>query len=257
MNRPILGIAFLILVSGMVARAIDAPRRTIKIAGYGALTCPVKSFGINSRAAQQAIAETINRNGGVRLADGAVANIEVSYSDDACNPDQAIALIRRIEQSSALVAIGPSCSSVAEPLFAALEHRVDDPTDNGIRMPIITDGATKANLARISEWAFRNVADEQATYRTLWVWVRQHHPDFKTVFGGEEGDFAHSHSTWQNIIRQTALDAGLTVSGETKWSITDTQFGLAVANMKRSEPDVVVLSSHPTTTCGVLNEMKR
>jgi hypothetical protein len=84
MNRPILGIAFVILISGMVARATDAPRRTIKIAGFGALTGPVQSFGINSQAAQQAAAETINRNGGVRLADGAVANIEVSYSDDAC-----------------------------------------------------------------------------------------------------------------------------------------------------------------------------
>jgi len=106
MNRPIFGIVFLILIFGADVQAADAPRRTIKIAGFGALTGPVQSFGINSRAAQHAAADSINRNGGVRLADGATANIEITYSDDGCNADRAIALVRGIERSDALVATG-------------------------------------------------------------------------------------------------------------------------------------------------------
>ena len=42
-------------------------RRPIKIAAFGTLTGPVRSFGINSRAALQAAAETIDAAGGTSL----------------------------------------------------------------------------------------------------------------------------------------------------------------------------------------------
>jgi branched-chain amino acid transport system substrate-binding protein len=58
------------LAAGMMA---EAQPRTIRIAGFGALTGPVKSFGLNSRAAQQAAIDEINHGGGVRLADGSKA----------------------------------------------------------------------------------------------------------------------------------------------------------------------------------------
>jgi branched-chain amino acid transport system substrate-binding protein len=232
-------------------------QRVIHIAGFGALTGPVQSFGINSRAAQLAAADAINRAGGVRLADGSKARLEITYEDDKCNPEQAIDLIRTVASSDALVATGPSCSSVAEPLFSALQHRVGDTQDHGIQLPILTDGATKAGLARLSEWAFRNVADEQIMYRVLWQWIRRTHPGLKTVFGGEEADFAHSHSTWDNIIRATAQSSGLNLASAAKWSLTDTRFDAPVAQMKAAHPDIVVLSAHATTTCGVLKEMAK
>jgi branched-chain amino acid transport system substrate-binding protein len=247
-------IVFVCLAAGLT---IDAQTRTIRIAGFGALTGPVKSFGINSRAAQRAAVDEINRGGGLRLADGSKARLELTYDDDRCDPDEALRLVKQFAASNALVAIGPSCSSVAEPLYAALQHRAGDDADAGIQMPILTDGATKANLARLSDWAFRNVADETAMYRTLWTWVHQQHPDLKTVFGGEEGDFAHSHSTWKNIISKTAIEAGFTVVGEAAWSIEDSQFGGAVARMHDTPTDIVVLSAHATTTCGVLTEMAK
>ena len=239
-----------------IAQALPQAR-TIRIAGFGALSGHVQSFGINSRAAQQAAVDEINARGGVRLADGSRARLALTYDDDRCDPNEAVRLVKRFAGSDALVAIGPSCSSVAEPLFGALRHHVDDPADAGIEMPILTDGATKANLARLSDWAFRNVADEATMYRTLWAWVRAQHQDLKTVFGGEEGDFAHSHSTWQNIISTTAAGAGFTVIGESSWSIGDTDFTGVVARMRATPADVVVLSAHPITTCGVLTEMAR
>jgi len=84
---------------------------------------------------------------------------------------------------------------------------VDDSSDSGIQTPVFTDSAMKANLTRISQWAFRNSPDETDMYTALWAWVREHYPRLRTVYGGEEHDFAHSHSTWQNIIAPRAVGA--------------------------------------------------
>ena len=56
-----------------------------------------------------------------------------------------------IAASPALVAIGPSCSSVAEPLYAVLPRGADDTA--GIRIPVSPTAPTKADLARASAWA--------------------------------------------------------------------------------------------------------
>lgn len=237
--------------------ATRAETRVIKIAGFGALSGPARSFGVNSRAALIAAATRINASGGVRLADGAIGKFEVSYADDHCSATDAIGLLRQFSLSDALVAVGPSCSSVAEPLYHSLQSIAGVATDTGMAMPVFTDGATKANLARISEWAFRNSPNETDMYRALWAWVHTQHPDWKTVSGGDEADFAHSHSTWQNIIGPQAEAAGFSLVGATRWSITDTDFTTPVRRLAAISADVVVLSAHATTTCGMLKEMAR
>lgn len=248
-----------VLAAPSLARAqtpSSQPRR-VHIAAIGALTGPVRSFGENSRAALRAAADSIDRAGGVRLANGERAMIEVTYVDGHCRPGDGIDLVRRFAASDALLVIGPSCSGVAEPLYHALQRRAGDPADSGVRIPVFTDGATKASLARISEWAFRNVPDERAMYRSTWAWLRRRHPELVTVFGGEEMDFPHSHSTWTGIIRPEAATAGFRVVGGTGWSIEDTTFGDVVRRMAAARADVVVISAHSMTTCGVLREMRR
>src|SRR5690242_11971790 len=219
---------------------LDRTPRRVHIAAFGALSGPVRSFGENSRAALWAAADSINRAGGVRLADGSRAEIEVTYADGHCRAADGIALVHAFAASDALLAIGPSCSGVAEPLYHALQQRAGDPADSGLRIPVFTDGATKAKLAGISEWAFRNVPDERAMYRALWAWVRRRDSTLTTVFGGEEADFPHSHSTWQNIIREEAVAAGFRLVGEAGWSIADTSFGDVVRRMAAAHADVVV-----------------
>ncbi|MBS0420296.1 MAG: alpha/beta fold hydrolase [Proteobacteria bacterium] len=228
---------------------------SIKIAAFGALTGPVQSFGINSRAALLAAAQRIDRDGGVKLADGSVGHFDISYTDDHCNADDAIAFLKQAAAADTLVAIGPSCSSVAEPLYGTLQHKVDDNNDPGLRIPVFTDGATKANLARLSEWAFRNSPNEGDMYESLWAWVRQQYPGVRTVYTAEESDFAHSHSTLQNIISKKAIASGLQVLGNTGWSINDTAFEAPAKAIGNSHADVVVISAHARTTCGVLTQL--
>ena len=234
-----------------------AAERTAKIAGFGAKSGVVRSFGVNTEAVMQAAVEHINSQGGVKLGDGSMAMMEMSFNDDRCNAEEGISVLRKIASSDALVAVGPTCSNVAEPLFGILQRSVDDEGDSGLRIPIFTDTAIKGGLAKISEWAFRNVPNESEMYRTLFLWVKENHPDLKTVYGGVEEDFAHSRSTWYHVMDTRAQEAGFEVVGFSKWLLADTNFTQQVREMKKAKPDFVALSSHPFTLCGVLKEMNR
>ena len=139
-------------IGSAIAVSSGAPpqRRPIKIAAFGTLTGPVRSFGINSRATLKAAAERIDAAGGVKLKDGSIGYFDVSYADDHCKPDEAIDIVQRAAASEAILGIGPSCSSVAEPLYGELQWRVGDTADRGLQFPIFTDGATKAWFGRES-----------------------------------------------------------------------------------------------------------
>jgi branched-chain amino acid transport system substrate-binding protein len=243
------------LGAASTAHDVTPQRRAIKIAAFGTLTGPVRSFGINSRAALQAAAEKIDAAGGVKLKDGSIGYFDVTYDDDHCQVDQAIGIVRQAAASEAILGIGPSCSSVAGPLYGALQRHVDDANDHGFEFPIFTDGATKADLARLSEWAFRNSPNEGSMYKVLWKWVSEKYPDLKTIYAGEESDFAHSHSTWEGIIKLEAEVAGFTVTGSTGWSINDTTFAEQAKSIAAADADIVVISAHALSTCGVLKEL--
>jgi branched-chain amino acid transport system substrate-binding protein len=229
----------------------------VKIYGFGAKSGVVRIFGLNAETAMKAAAEQINKNGGVALGDGTKARLVVEFLDDRCNAEEGINVVRRIAaQPDALVAVGPSCSNVAEPVFGILQKEAGDATDSGLQFPVFTDGAAKGGLASISEWAFRNVPSEAAMYRSLFEWLHTTRPELKTLWGGVEKDFAHSNATF-NAMKDIAGKSGLQVLGESEWLLADTGFSTQVREMRRANADVVVISAHPFTTCGVLKEMQR
>lgn len=247
----------LALAVALACAAGVAQAQTIKIAGFGAKSGVVRSFGVNSEAAMLAAADVINKAGGVKLADGRKAKIEVEFYDDRCNAEEGISVIRRIAGTDAVVAVGPTCSNVAEPLFGILQKKVGDSSDSGLQFPVFTDVAIKVGLAKISEWAFRNVPNESTMYNSLFYWLRTKHPELKTVYGGVEEDFAHSRATWYVVMKPRAESSGFEVVGNTKWLLADTNFATQVREMKRANADIVAISAHPFSTCGVLKEMQR
>jgi branched-chain amino acid transport system substrate-binding protein len=234
-----------------------AQERTIKIAGMGAKSGVVRSFGVNSEAAMLAAADEINKAGGVKLGDGTRGKIAVEFFDDRCTAEEGISVTRRIASADFVVIVGPTCSNVAEPQFGILQKKVGDAGDSGLQMPIFTDVAIKGGLAKISEWAFRNVPSEATMYSSLFNYVRTEFPEVKTVYGGVEEDFAHSRATWYAVMKDRANANGFKVLGESKWLLNDTNFATQVREMKKANPDAIAISAHPFTTCGVLKEMQR
>jgi len=246
---------------GIVALAVPGPaaaqEREVRITGFGAMTGVVRSFGINSKAALEAAADQINKAGGVKLGDGAKGKIVVEFLDDRCTAEEGISVVRRIASGAALVAVGPTCSNVAEPLFGILQKKVGDASDSGLQFPVFTDVAIKIGLAKISEWAFRNVPNEAEMYATLFKWIKATKPDLKTIYGGVEEDFAHSRASWYAVMKEVAAKEGLQVLGESKWLLNDTNFSNQAREAKKAGADIVAIAAHPFTTCGMLKEMER
>jgi branched-chain amino acid transport system substrate-binding protein len=240
---------------GLAAPA-SAQERTVKITGFGAKSGVVRVFGINSEAALKAAAEQINNTGGVTLGDGSKAKFVIEFLDDRCNAEEGISVVRRIASTDAFVAVGPTCSNVAESLFGILQKKVGDTSDSGLQFPIIADVAAKGGLAKISEWAFRNVPSEFEMYKSLFAWLRTQHPQLKTIYGGVEKDFAHSNATF-GVMKAQAEANGLQILGQGEWLLADTTFSTQVREMRRANADIVAISAHPFTTCGVLKEMDR
>jgi branched-chain amino acid transport system substrate-binding protein len=234
-----------------------AQERTVKIYGFGAKSGVVGIFGQQSEAAMQAAAALINKAGGVTMGDGSKARLVIEYLDDRCTAEEGINALRRIAaQNDAVVAIGPTCSNVAEPVFGILQKKAGDTSDSGLQFPLYTDVAAKGGLASISEWSFRNVPSEANMYKSVFEWIKATRPDLKTFWGGVEKDFAHSNATF-GVIKTQAEANSLQVLGQSEWLLNDTNFSNQVREMKRANADVVAISAHPFTTCGVLKEMAR
>ena len=245
------------LALSLVATSAISAEREVKIAGIGAKSTVMRSFGVNTEAVLKAAVDMVNSTGGIQLADGNIGKIVLTFDDERCNAEEGISLLRRIASSDALVVVGPTCSNVAEPLFGILQKKVDNSGDSGLQIPVFTDTAIKGGLAKISEWAFRNTPSESMMYKTMFEWLKAEHPELKSLYGGVEEDFAHSRFTWYQVMKERSAEAGYEVKGESKWLLNDTSFATQVREMKWANADVIAISAHAFTTCGVLKEMKR
>ena len=123
-----------------------------------------------------------------------------------------------------------------------MQKKVDDKSDSGLQMPVFTDVAIKGGLAKISEWAFRNVPSEHTMYSSLFYWLKTKHPNAQTVFGGVEEDFAHSRASWYAVMKDRAEANGYKVLGNAKWLLNDSNFATQVREMKSANADIVALA---------------
>lgn len=241
----------------LCAQPVWSADRVVKIGGFGAKSGVLKPFGDNSEAAMRAAGSLINRAGGVRLADGTRARIEIEYRDDRCDSELGVATLGSFAEEDWLAVIGTTCSSVLKPVFESLQKQAGDDSDTGHRIPVFADVAMRKGLAGISDWAFRNIPDEIQMYDALWAWMRQENAELKTVYAGVEENFVHSNQTWYNIIKERAALAGYEVKGQAKWLVDDVDFVEQVKEMAAVNADIVVISAHPFSACGVLREMER
>ena len=82
-----------VISMGFVAQPAVSQERSVKIAGFGARSGVVRSFGVNTEAVMRAAADQINKSGGVKLGDGSMGKIEISFDDDRCNAEEGISVL--------------------------------------------------------------------------------------------------------------------------------------------------------------------
>jgi branched-chain amino acid transport system substrate-binding protein len=230
---------------------------TLRIGGMWALSGPAAYVGSSSNGLSSLAIDEINEAGGIEIKGKRVKLVKYAY-DDACKAEEGLAIVRRLADADrVLFSLGPTCSSVAEPVFGTLQKRLDDPTDTGLQFLFFTDTAIKFGLAKISPWAFRNVGNEPAMFDLTFQLVKERYPDLKTVAVAYESDFAHSVSTWKGAVKPALDKYGYQVLEVVEWRFEDTEFGAQATKLRKANADILVMLTHTFTTCGSVKELKR
>ena len=245
------------LVAPTAARAFQ-DEGTLRIGGLWALTGGVAITGKGALSLTNLAIEEVNAEGGVLVA-GKRVKIQLYAHDEGCKPEQGLALVRRLATvEKVLFTLGPTCSSTAEPAFNLLQKRLDDPGDTGLQFLFFTDTASKFGLAKISPWVFRNTVDEPAMYDTVIRFLKESHPEWKTVSVVWEPDFAHSASTWKQVLKPIFERRKYhQVTEVVEWGWQDTDYTAQVAKLARASADIHVTLTHEPTTCPSFKELRR
>lgn len=230
---------------------------TLRIGGMWALSGPAAYIGSSSKGLASLAVDEINEAGGVAI-QGKRVKLELHTYDDACKAEEGLTVVRRLaDADKVLFSLGPTCSSVAEPVFGILQKKLDDAGDTGLQFLFFTDTAIKFGLAKISPWAFRNVGNEPAMFDLTFKLIKERRPDLKTVAVAYESDFAHSVSTWQGAAKPALEKYGYRVVEIVEWRFEDTEFGAQTAKLRKANADILLMLTHTYTTCGSAKEFKR
>lgn len=230
---------------------------TLRIGGMWALSGGAAFFGKAALGLGTLAVDEINEAGGVTVG-GRKVKLTMYAQDDACNAEQGLAAFRRLATvDKVLFSLGPTCSSVAEPVFGTLQKKLGDTSDTGLQFLFFTDTATKFGLAKLSPWVFRNTPDEPAMYDFIVKYLKENRPELKTVMVSYESDFAHSSATWKGALEPALKKYGHhQVVEVVDWKWLDTEMGAQVTKLRRANAEVYFALAHTTSMCPALKEMR-
>jgi branched-chain amino acid transport system substrate-binding protein len=231
---------------------------TLRVGGMWALSGGAAFFGKAALGLATLAVDEINEAGGVKIG-GKAVKLEMHPQDDACAAEQGLAAVRRLATvDKVLFSLGPTCSSVAEPVFGTLQKKLGDASDTGLQFLFFTDTATKFGLAKLSPWVFRNTPDEPGMYDFIVKYLKDKHPDLKTVMVSYESDFAHSAATWKGAVEPALKKYGHHQIVEVvDWKWLDTEMGAQVTKLRKANADVYFALDHTTSMCPSLKELRR
>jgi branched-chain amino acid transport system substrate-binding protein len=273
-------IGFLVSILA-IGQASANSNRSIKVVGWGALSGPYADYGVNSRAALTAAIEKINSLGGVELADGTYATIDlIAFEDTECNQTKSIEVLKSaVRSQGVLAAFGGTCSSECLAVFQELDRWSRDKSNASLLLPVLADTCIRPGLARISDWAFRNVANEIHMYDSFFGWIRENYPEVRTFGGGVEFDDPRAYVYHTAVFVQMAIRNGFKWLGPVvegagpnvkqgmkalqaatshhNWRKTETEFRSQVFSITKHKPDMILITGHTRSTCGFLKELRR
>jgi branched-chain amino acid transport system substrate-binding protein len=249
--------AFVACTATTSARAFQS-ENTLRIGGMWAITGGVALTGKGALNLSKLAVDEINAAGGVKVG-GKQVKLELFAYDEACKEQEGMALLARLDDvDKVLFTLGPTCSGTAEPMFNTLQKKLDDPNDNGRQFLFFTDTASKFGLAKISPWIFRNTVDEPAMYQLIVKYLKEKRPELKTVSVAWEPDFAHSASTWKQIIKPTIeKDNYHQIVEVVEWGWQATDYSAQVAKLAKANADIHITLTHEPTTCASFREMAK
>ena len=230
---------------------------TIIICSIEPLTGIGTAFGAPNYNGKMIAIEEVNNAGGVEI-DGKKVKIKLISDDDQAKPDQGVALFRKCAESDkALVISGTQFSRVSESMWGLLQKKVDDPNDKGLQVPSMSSLSMKAGVTGVSEWAFRNAGDEPAQHELVMKLMEERFGPFKNYAIAVEANEGHSVAAWKAAYEPALKRRNKSPSAYVEWFEADRDFSTQVRNLKRSDADFFILSSHFQANVGAMLEAQR
>ncbi len=229
---------------------------TIRIGQMEVLSGPFAEAGMEAIFISDFAVKEINAMGGVKIG-GKMVKLDKRNYDSACNPEQGINVTRKMaNEDKVLVMVGPSCSSVAEPVYGLFQKKLGDANDIGLQVTIFTDIATKFGLERLTPWAFRNTGNEKIMYDDVFGKLKKYH-GVKTIAVGYEKNFTHSRGTYESGFIPAAKKHGLKIIEVQNWLLDDTDFSVQITKLRRAKADMLATGAHHPSMCRAMQEAKR
>ncbi len=230
---------------------------TLIICSIEPLTGIGTAFGAPNYNGKMIAIEEINNAGGIEI-DGRKVKIKLISEDDQAKPDQGVALFRKCAESDkALVISGTQFSRVSESMWGLLQKKIDDPNDMGLQVPSFSSLSMKAGVTGVSEWAFRNAGDEPQQHELAMKLMEERFGPFNNYAIAVEANEAHSVASWKSAYEPALKRRDKTPSAYVEWFETDRDFSTQVRNLKRSNADFFILSSHFQANVGAMLEAQR
>lgn len=247
---------FLIAGNATVAHAFQ-DEGTINICSIEPLTGIGTSYGQPNYIGKVIAVEEINAEGGIEI-DGKKMKIKLISEDDQAKPEQGVPLFRKCAESDkALVITGTQFSRVTESMWGLLQRKLDDPNDNGLRVPSISFLSMKAGVTGVSEWAFRNAGDEPAQHELAIKLMEEKFGPFKHYSGAVEANEGHSVAAWKAAYLPALERRKIKPAEYVEWYETDRDFSVQIRKLRRANTDFFILSSHVQANVGALLEAQR
>lgn len=230
---------------------------TLIICSIEPLTGIGTAFGAPNYNGKMIAIEEINNAGGIEI-DGKKVKIKLISEDDQAKPDQGVALFRKCAESDkALVISGTQFSRVSESMWGLLQKKIDDPNDKGLQVPSFSSLSMKAGVTGVSEWAFRNAGDEPQQHELAIKLMEERFGPFNNYAIAVEANEAHSVAAWKSAYEPALKRRDKTPGAYVEWFETDRDFSTQVRNLKRSNADFFILSSHFQANVGAMLEAQR
>lgn len=227
------------------ATAASARSKAIKIGLITPLTGGAAGYGARQKVAAHLAVEDVNRAGHING-----SPLELVMVDDAANPGDDLALVRRLASSDGVPAIvGPLTNASFE--TAA-------PLANELEVPLVTASATQPGIAgRNRPWVFSFSVPDSAIIGKAIQGYKKLHPNIRRmVITGTTREMA-SEDLVKNVYPTALKNAGLEVIGTVPFEPGTTDFSAVVARIKGLDPQGIALSSATPEAVSIAKEFQR
>lgn len=235
-------VAFLTLLTVLMAAAYGWCADTIKIGVQGAHSGDLASYGVPSLNAVKIVVDDINAKGGIN---GKL--VEIIAQDDQCKPEMGTSAATKLISDGVVAVVGPICSGATTaslPLYQNAGLITISPTAT---TPALTEDGKNPLF-------FRTVAKDNAQAQLASAFMKDKLHAKKIAYLHDNGDYGKGFADY-NRERMEAAGAETVLFEAVTPDAVD--FSAVVRKIRRAKPDIIVFGGYQPVASKLVQQMRR